>query len=906
MVAVYTGDGHKKQTQNLASSLDRGRTWAKFAGNPVLDINSNSFRDPKVFWHKSTGRWIMATVLADDRKVRFWGSKDLKAWENLSDFGPAGSVKGVWECPELFEVPVESGADGESRWVLKVDVNDGAPFGGSGGQYFVGRFDGREFRAEGKTSDPLWIDLGKDFYASQTWNDAPGGGRPVWIAWMNNWQYANDIPTSPWRGAMTIARSVSLCKTDDGFRIVQSPVESMMAIRKDHRKVEARSIPVGETKLEKEGIAGTSLEIIAEFDRGDADEFGLKVRCGDGEETLIGFDRRAGTVFVDRTPIRGREVQPPLRRAALREADARRREQTRADSRDPRRDVRRGLRGRRPGRPYRSNFPEVQQPRRQPLRERGRRPIALAGSLGIAAMRFARWLAMATVFGTPSATRDDQAPYSETYRPQFHFSPKSGWIGDPDGLIHHRAKYHLFWWGHAESTDLVHWEEKPYPMKGGDGSFTYYTGSVIVDNANTSGMGRDGKAPLIAVYTANHRATRRQTQCLSASLDGDSFQYFAGNPVLDIGSTAFRDPDVFWHEPTRRWIMAITLPIERKVHFYGSGDLKSWTFLSEFGPMGARDQLWEVPNLLRLPLDGDGSKQKWALVCGMGPNKAQFFVGDFDGSRFRIDPVQHAFLTTAPGLTGEVFADSEAPDCAGWTPEGDAFETGPDAGGRPLAGYLGKGLVSTRRAGPRATGRLLSPPFTSTRSCINFLIGGGHHPGETCVDLVVDGEVVRTATGGDSDTLMWSGWDVADWKGKRAQLRVVDRHQGDWANITVDHILFSDVLMDQDCEQANWIDWGPDFYAVRAWRACGERDERTVWMGWMGNWDYARDVPTSWGKGAESIPREVRLASAPGGYRIHQSPIPELMKLRREQSRGATRKIQGDAEALAFHPGRNC
>lgn len=520
-------------------------------------------------------------------------------------------------------------------------------------------------------------------------------------------------------------------------------------------------------------------------------------------------------------------------------------------------------------------------------------------------MRYARWIALATVFGMPAAAQDDPSVYSERYRPQFHFSPKSGWIGDPDGLIHHRGKYHLFWWGHAESTDLVHWEEKPYPMKGGDGSFTYYSGSMVVDEANTSGMGRDGKAPLVAVYTANHRATKRQTQCLSVSLDGASFQYFAGNPVLDIGSTEFRDPDVFWHGPTRRWIMAITLPIERKVHFYGSGDLKSWTFLSEFGPIGARDQVWEVPNLLRLPLDGDGSKHQWVLVCGMGPNKAQFFVGDFDGTRFRIDPVQQAFLTTGAGLPGEVFADFEAPDYAGWTPEGDAFGDGPDAGGRPLAGYLGKRLVSSRRAGPKATGRLLSPPFTIARNCINFLIGGGRHPGETCIDLVIDGKVVRTATGRDSDTLMWSGWDVGEWKGKRAQLRIVDRHQGDWANIAVDHILFSDVLMDQDREQANWIDWGPDFYAVRAWRAYGERQDRTVWMGWMGNWDYARSVPTSWGKGAESIPREAKLASAPGGYRIHQTPIPELAGLRRELSRVASRKLRGDAEIVAFHPARN-
>jgi fructan beta-fructosidase len=302
LVAVYTGDGHKKQTQNLASSLDRGRTWTKFAGNPVLDVGSNSFRDPKVFWHAPTSRWIMATVLADERKVRLWGSQDLKAWEKLSDFGPAGATKGVWECPELFQAPLEGAGNGESRWVLKVDVNDGAPFGGSGGQYFVGRFDGKEFRADGMTSDPLWIDHGKDFYAAQTWNDAPGS-RPVWIAWMNNWQYANDIPTSPWRGAMTIPRTVALRRTGEGLRIVQAPVETWKTLRGDHRKVEARPIPAGKTKIGDRGIEGSSLEIIAEFEPGDAEEFGLLVRCADDdkEETLIGFDRRAGTMFVDRT-----------------------------------------------------------------------------------------------------------------------------------------------------------------------------------------------------------------------------------------------------------------------------------------------------------------------------------------------------------------------------------------------------------------------------------------------------------------------------------------------------------------------------------------------------------------------------------------------------------------------------
>jgi fructan beta-fructosidase len=302
MVAIYTGDGHKKQTQNLAFSLDRGRTWTKFAGNPVLDLNSNSFRDPKVFRHEPTGRWIMVTVLADDRKVRLWSSKDLKTWQALSDFGPAGSVKGVWECPELFEAPVE-GAQGKSRWVLKVDVNNGAPSGGSGGQYFVGHFDGNEFRPEAlkPESPPLWIDHGKDFYASQTWNDAPGNGPPIWIAWMNNWQYANDIPTSPWRGAMTIPRRVSLRETAAGLRIAQTPVEGVQALRGRAWKVAARPIAPGEIRLSKTGIEGTALEIVAEFEPGDAESFGLKVRQGEDEETVIGVDRRSGEVFVDRS-----------------------------------------------------------------------------------------------------------------------------------------------------------------------------------------------------------------------------------------------------------------------------------------------------------------------------------------------------------------------------------------------------------------------------------------------------------------------------------------------------------------------------------------------------------------------------------------------------------------------------
>lgn len=180
-------------------------------------------------------------------------------------------------------------------------MNDGAPFGGSGGQYFVGRFDGKAFGAEGSEAGTpaVWIDHGKDFYAAQTWNDAPGDMRPVWIAWMNNWQYANEIPTAPWRGAMTVPRRVALRDTPDGFRIVQTPVAGVSALRGRAHAIDPRPIPAGETRLSH--LEGTALEIVADFEPGDAEAFGLKVRQGQDEETVVGFDRRAGEVFIDRT-----------------------------------------------------------------------------------------------------------------------------------------------------------------------------------------------------------------------------------------------------------------------------------------------------------------------------------------------------------------------------------------------------------------------------------------------------------------------------------------------------------------------------------------------------------------------------------------------------------------------------
>ena len=297
LVAIYTGDGLGKQTQNLAASVDRGRTWEKYAHNPVLDIGSNENRDPKVFWHEPTSRWVMATVLAGRHKVRLDGSEDLKTWTPLSEFGPAGAVGGAWECPDLFPLPID-GQPGKSRWVLQVGINPGAVAGGSGGQYFVGDFDGKTFTPDEATPKTRWEDFGKDFYAAVSFSDIPAAdGRRIWMGWMSDWQYANNVPTSPWRNAMSIPRSLSLRRSADGLVLAQTPVAELKSLRSHHLHINHRDI--NDDSLIKVGM-DSSYEILAEFDAADA-EFGLKLRVGSGEETIVGVDPRNKTLFVDRT-----------------------------------------------------------------------------------------------------------------------------------------------------------------------------------------------------------------------------------------------------------------------------------------------------------------------------------------------------------------------------------------------------------------------------------------------------------------------------------------------------------------------------------------------------------------------------------------------------------------------------
>jgi len=304
MVAIYTGNhtDQELQDQRIAYSTDNGRTWTKYQENPVIDEGLKNFRDPKVFWHESSGKWVMVLALPTEHKVRLYGSENLKEWNLLSEFGPSGATGGVWECPDLFELPVD-GNPSQTKWVLQVDLNPGGPFGGSGSQYFVGQFDGKQFVQDTDTKGQTrWVDYGKDFYAVQSYANIPkADGRRIWISWMNNWQYAEQIPTSPWRSAMTIPRSLSLKKFADGVHLVHNPVEELNTLRDEHHHFEEQEISGNSDLLSAEEISGNQLEVIAQFKMEDASRFGLKVAQGEQEETLVGYDTKANQLFMDRT-----------------------------------------------------------------------------------------------------------------------------------------------------------------------------------------------------------------------------------------------------------------------------------------------------------------------------------------------------------------------------------------------------------------------------------------------------------------------------------------------------------------------------------------------------------------------------------------------------------------------------
>ena len=296
------------QSQGIAYSNDKGRTWLKYAGNPVLPNPGGirDMRDPKLIWHEGSKQWIVTLAVGDH--IEFWGSPNLKSWQKLSDFGKElGCHGGVWECPDLFSLPVEGSK--ESQWVLIVNINPGHPNGGSGTQYFVGQFDGKiftpapDFLPYVQKGQGVWLDYGKDNYAGVTWSDIPqSDGRRILLGWMSNWQYATTVPTVVWRNAMTLPWSLTLHKTDRGYRVYPQPVKELEQLRGTVYEMEPGLLSADADLSNRLGFVPTLSEIEMEIElpANAKGSLGVELSNSKGERYRIGYDAATNEYFSDR------------------------------------------------------------------------------------------------------------------------------------------------------------------------------------------------------------------------------------------------------------------------------------------------------------------------------------------------------------------------------------------------------------------------------------------------------------------------------------------------------------------------------------------------------------------------------------------------------------------------------
>ncbi len=293
------------QSQAIAYSLDEGKTFTKYEGNPVIENPGiRDFRDPKITRDEVHDQWVM--VLSADDKTMFYTSKNLKDWELASEFGRGiGAHGGVWECPDFIQMKVE-GTE-EKKWVLIQSLNPGGFNGGSGTQYFVGDFDGKTFTLDESMQDlgedhHYWIDFGKDNYAGVTWANIPEeNGRHLFMGWMSNWQYANEVPTETWRSAMTIARELRLEKNDNSYLITSVPAKELKNYRSISYQEENIRIE-GETKLiDSSRIDLTSAEI--RFNISDLKDTNYKFRLSNskGDELVFGYNHSKKEFYLDRS-----------------------------------------------------------------------------------------------------------------------------------------------------------------------------------------------------------------------------------------------------------------------------------------------------------------------------------------------------------------------------------------------------------------------------------------------------------------------------------------------------------------------------------------------------------------------------------------------------------------------------
>lgn len=284
------------QMQSMAYSLDNGKTFTKYEGNPILTSSEKDFRDPKVFWYAPGKHWVM--ILAVGQHMEIYSSVNLKEWKKESEFGAMqGAHGGVWECPDLVEIPVEGTR--EKKWVLICNLNPGGPFGGSAAQYFVGSFDGKKFVNESPTQTK-WMDWGKDNYATVTWNNAPDG-RCIALGWMSNWQYANNVPTRQYRSANTLARDLTLYREGQELYLKSTPSSEVKKAR--GKKVSIPSFKVSEkhemVNLFEEKQGAYEVEIVIQ--NTGASKIAFCLLNDKGEKVSMYYDLNRKQFVMDRS-----------------------------------------------------------------------------------------------------------------------------------------------------------------------------------------------------------------------------------------------------------------------------------------------------------------------------------------------------------------------------------------------------------------------------------------------------------------------------------------------------------------------------------------------------------------------------------------------------------------------------
>jgi len=299
LIAIYTADyPNTLQEQHLAFSNDEGLTWKKYEQNPVLSIQLKDFRDPNIIWHEPSHQYVMSVVKPWEFTVQFYGSKDLLHWNYLSEFGHQGDVDMIWECPSLLELPVEGSK--ETKWVFAVSSQ--GPYKKSVGmQYFVGDFDGKTFSNDAPKEQVNYVDYGRDFYAAIPFYNTVNK-ESFWLGWMLSWSYAKEQPTFPYKGQMSLARTLSLVRTSQGLRLKQvlkpdltkakPDYEAHNLVLKGSKDLSGRMFLQNKTYLIELKVASTS-----------AKQWGIEL--GDGakdnpELTRIGFDEKSQDWFIDR------------------------------------------------------------------------------------------------------------------------------------------------------------------------------------------------------------------------------------------------------------------------------------------------------------------------------------------------------------------------------------------------------------------------------------------------------------------------------------------------------------------------------------------------------------------------------------------------------------------------------